>query len=130
MRIPFLRFLFLGVLILTVASVVSAFAAGISISAENAGQQSLPLTADDIKPAACASISLTNIVRGYGVLTGTTGNDLIIGSSTADVIDGLGGNDCVLGGGGDDSLNGNEGNDICLGGVGTDIFTDCETEIQ
>jgi Ca2+-binding RTX toxin-like protein len=130
MRIPFLRVLFLGVLILTVASVVSAFAAGISISAANAGQQSVPLTAEDIKPAACASVSLTNIVRGNGTLTGTTGNDLIIGSAAADIIDGLGGNDCILGGGSDDSLIGNDGDDICLGGVGTDIFTDCETEIQ
>lgn len=130
MKIPFLHFLFLGLVILIVGSVVSAFAAGISISNANAGQQSLPLAAEDIKPDACASVYLTSITRGHGILMGTTGNDLIIGSAAADVIDGLGGNDCILGGGGDDSLTGNDGNDICLGGVGTDTFTDCETEIQ
>jgi len=129
-RKPILHFLFLAILILTVGSVVSAFAAGMGIADANAGKQSLTVTAEDIKPTACASLSLTNIISGYGTLTGTTGNDLMIGSAAADVIDGLGGNDCILGGGGSDSLTGNEGSDICLGGGETDIFTDCETEIQ
>jgi len=131
MRISlFLRIISLGFLALLAVSVVSAFAAGISMPATNLGQQAVPVTAEDIKPAACGTIFLTNIVSGSGVLTGTTGNDLIIGGAGADFIDGLGGNDCILGGGGVDTLTGNEGNDVCLGGAGIDVFADCEVEAQ
>jgi Ca2+-binding RTX toxin-like protein len=130
MRISFPQLMFLGLFALVIVSVGSAFAAGLSVPDSNVGQQSVPVTAEDVKPEACAAIYLTNIVSGSGTLTGTAGNDLIIGSSAADLIDGLGGNDCIVGSGGDDSLTGNEGNDVCLSGIGNDIFTDCETEIQ
>jgi Ca2+-binding RTX toxin-like protein len=130
MRIPILQLVLLGLFALLVLSTVSAFAAGISVPAANVGQQSLPVTAEDLKPAACAALYLSNIVSGSGTLTGTSGNDLIIGSTGADVIDGLDGNDCILGSDGDDTLIGNMGNDICLGGKGNETFIDCETEIQ
>src|SRR5687767_8685281 len=130
MRIPVLRFVFLGLLALLIVSAVSAFAAGISVPASNVGQQSVPVTAEDIKPTACDGLYLTTIINGSGTLTGTAGNDLIIGSAGADLIDGLDGNDCILGGGGDDPLIGNTGNDVCLGGTGNDSFTDCEAESQ
>ena len=130
MRTPVLQLVFLGLLALLVVSVVSAFAAGINVPASNVGQQSAPVTAEDIKPAACDGLYLTNIVSGSGAVTGTTGNDLIIGSAGTDTIDGDGGDDCILGSGGDDSLTGSEGNDVCLGGTGSDSFTDCETEAQ
>jgi hypothetical protein len=120
----------LGLLALTIVSIISAFAASISVPASNVGQQSVPVTAEDIKPAACGALYLTNIVRGFGALTGTAANDLIIGSASADTIDGAGGDDCILGSGGDDIVTGAEGNDICIGGVGSDMFTDCEVEIQ
>jgi hypothetical protein len=120
----------LGSLTLLIVSVISAFAAGMSVPASNIGQRSVPVTAEDIKPAACDGLYLTNIVSGSGTLTGTTANDLIIGSSGADAIDGLGGDDCILGSGGDDQITGNDGIDVCLGGPGTDVFMTCETEIQ
>lgn len=62
------------------------------------------------------------LVSGSGTLTGTDGNDLILGSPGADIIDGNGGNDCIVGGGGDDSLNGNNGNDVCLGGLESNVL--------
>jgi RTX calcium-binding nonapeptide repeat (4 copies) len=131
MRIPApLRLVMLGLLALIAFSVVSAFAAGINVPASNVGWQSVPVTAEDIKPAACAALYLTNIVRGSGSLTGTAGNDLIIGSAGADTIDGFGGDDCILAGNGDDLITGSDGIDICVGGPGTDIFTTCETENQ
>jgi hypothetical protein len=129
MKIPLWLFI-LGLFTLMVVSVVSAFAAGISVPASNVGQQSVPVTAEDIKPAACGALYLTNIVSGSGALTGTAANDLIIGSAGADTIDGAGGDDCILSSGGDDILAGSAGNDICLGGVGNDIFIDCEVESQ
>jgi hypothetical protein len=130
MRISILRLVFLGLFALLIVSVVSAFAAGMSVPVSNVGQQSVPVTAEDVKPAACNALYLTTIISGSGTLTGTTGNDLIIGSAGADLIDGMEGNDCILGGGGDDSLIGNTGNDVCLGGTGNDSFTDCEAESQ
>jgi Ca2+-binding RTX toxin-like protein len=131
MRSPLpLRLFILGLLAVTIVSVISAFAAGISVPASNVGQQSVPVIAEDIKPAACGALYLTNIVRGSGTLTGTSANDLIIGGASADTIDGAGGDDCILGSGGDDALTGQEGNDVCLGGTGNDIFTDCEVEAQ
>jgi len=130
MRISVWKLVVLGLIALLIVSVVSAFAAGISVPASNVGQQSVPVTAEDIKPAACGALYLTNIVSGSGALTGTGANDLIIGSAGTDAIDGAGGDDCILGSGGDDSLTGNEGNDVCLGGAGNDIFTDCEVEDQ
>jgi len=131
MRIPIpLRLVMLGLLTLIVVSAASAFAVGLSVPASNVGLESVPVTVEDIKPAACAGLYLTNIVSGSGALTGTAGNDLIIGSAGADTIDGLGGDDCILAGSGDDLITGGDGTDICIGGPGTDIFTTCESENQ
>jgi len=131
MRIPVsLQFFAYGLLALILVSITSVFAAGLSLPASNVGQQSVPVTASDIKPAACAGLYLTNIVSGSGALTGTAGNDLIIGSAGMDTIDGLGGDDCILGGNGDDLITGSDGIDICIGGPGTNTFTTCESENQ
>jgi len=131
MRMSFsLKLFALGSFALILVSIVSAFAAGISVPDSNVGTESIPVYAEDIKPPACSALYLTNIVSGSGTLTGTTGNDLIIGSSGADTIDGSGGDDCILSGDGDDILTGGDGNDVCLGGSGTDTFATCESEIQ
>lgn len=131
MRIPFsLKFFGFGLMVLTLVSIISAFAAGISVPDTKVGTESIPNYANDIKPPACASLSLTNTISGSGTITGTTGNDLIIGSADADSIDGLGGDDCILGGDGDDAITGGDGNDVCLGGPGIDIFVTCESEAQ
>lgn len=130
MRIPVLRLVFLGLFALLIVSVVSAFAAGMNVPASNLGQQSVPVTAEAIKPAACGGIHLSNIVRGSGTFTGTAANDLIIGSAGTDTIDGAGGDDCILGSAGDDSLAGSDGNDVCIGSAGIDTFTGCEVETQ
>jgi hypothetical protein len=131
MRISFpVQLVIFGLFALIVVSIATAFAAGITVPPSNVGMESISVTANDLKPAACDGIAPTQIISGSGTLTGTDGNDLIIGSSGADTIDGLGGDDCILGGGGDDSLNGNDGTDVCLGGAGNDIFTNCEVEIQ
>jgi Ca2+-binding RTX toxin-like protein len=128
-QIVFQIFLF-GIFVLIFVSAVTAFAANLTVSESGIGFTSIAVTANDLKPAACSALDLTNIVRGSGTITGTSGNDLIIGSSGADDINGLGGDDCILGGGGDDSLDGGNGTDICIGGNGADTFTNCETEIQ
>ena len=51
-------------------------------------------------------------VHGTGyVFTGTSGNDVIVGSHGDDLIKGNGGNDIICGGWGDDEIHGNSGND-------------------
>lgn len=129
MKVPVaFKFFALGSLALIVISTVSAFAAGLSVPASNVGVESIAVSAEDIKPPACAGLYLTDIISGSGIVTGTAGNDLIIGSSGADAIDGLGGNDCIVGSGGDDQITGGDGNDVCLSGDGYDVFTSCEVE--
>ncbi len=70
-------------------------------------------------PDACDQIDLLpNPIIGTSkaeTLTGTPGNDLIMGLEGADKINGNGGNDCILGGTGADSINGNNGNDVVFG---------------
>lgn len=89
-----------------------------------------PIVADDLKPPECVSASLTSVLGGTAVITGTAANELLLGSDLADTISGAGGDDCLVGGPGGDTLNGGLGTDVCLGGPGTDIFLGCETQIQ
>jgi len=65
-------------------------------------------------------------------VTGTAFNDVITGSSVANVLVGLAGddqitggpgNDLLLGGAGNDNLVGSEGNDLLIGGLGADRLT-------
>lgn len=132
MRLKFpLRLLIVGVIAFLIISVMSAYAAGINVPPSNVGRESFAVTADDIKPAACNGVWLTNIVSGTGILTGTAANDLIIGSAGADTIDGLGGDDCIVAGNGDDMLVGGDGSDVCIGGPGNDTLdASCESASQ
>ena len=131
MNTPFpFRLLTFGLIALIIISSVTAFAAVNTIQATNVAYQTMSVSINDLKPPACAGWFLTNLVTGTGSLTGTEGNDLILGSSDTDTIDGLGGDDCILGGGGDDQVTGGNGTDVCIGGPGNDTFTTCEGENQ
>lgn len=59
--------------------------------------------------------------RGFD-LTGTAGNDLLLGTNTVDRIEGLEGSDILDGGAGDDRLGGGSGNDELYGGEGNDYL--------
>jgi Ca2+-binding RTX toxin-like protein len=123
------RIVLIGLIVLLVASVASAFAAANTIAPSNIGMQSDQVRANDLKPDVCAALNLTNVVTGSGTISGTPANDLILGTSGVDIIAGLGGNDCILGGGGADSIDGNGSTDVCIGGGGDDTFQNCETTI-
>jgi Ca2+-binding RTX toxin-like protein len=125
-RIVFQLFLF-GLLLLIFVSAFTAFAANVTIPDTNIGKESITVTANNLKPEACSTLYLANIVRGSGEIYGTNDNDLIIGSSGNDTIYGLGGDDCILGGDGNDSLDGGEGADVCIGGSGENTYPNCET---
>ncbi|MDA0966313.1 MAG: hypothetical protein O2970_05065 [Proteobacteria bacterium] len=53
---------------------------------------------------------------------GTSGNDVLIGGDTNDLMNGMMGNDVLFGGNGDDTINGGFGSDILLGTGGEDTL--------
>ncbi|MGZ4998151.1 MAG: type I secretion C-terminal target domain-containing protein, partial [Methylobacter sp.] len=55
-------------------------------------------------------------------ITGSSGNDVLVGGYGNDTLIGLGGNDTLSGGFGNDTLNGGDGNDILSGGAGADTL--------
>ena len=132
-------------------SVFSSIAAGNTVAQSRADWDIKPISANDLKPPECGGINLTNIVDIGAGQTGTSANDLILGTNKPDAeIRGGAGNDCILGGkgnerqkigkdwvgglygeGGNDVLIGGPGNkDVCEGGPGTDTFYTCETVVQ
>jgi hypothetical protein len=87
--------------------------------------------------AVCDGLSATifvdvgGVIRGgpssgqpyAGVLTGTSGDDVILGTPAGETITALGGNDRVCGAGGTDSLDGGDGNDSLIGAGGADALS-------
>jgi Ca2+-binding RTX toxin-like protein len=64
-------------------------------------------------------------IEGFEIVVGTTGNDVIVGSSedlTAITLRGEGGSDRLYGGAGDDLIDGGAGDDRLAGGSGADRF--------
>ena len=138
----------IGLAVVVVISVFTAVAASNTVSGSRAGQDQSSITGNDLKPAECAGINITNIVDIGAGESGTPGNDLILGTAGVDtVIRGGAGDDCILGGGGndrrrffifwipglfgdegDDVLIGGPGQDACYGGAGNDTYYGCETE--
>jgi Ca2+-binding RTX toxin-like protein len=113
--------------LLLLLSSQAVLAAGNTVPVSKASKYSVAITADTLKPASCAGITLTTLVIG---VTGTSGNDLLLGTANPDTMNGAAGNDCILGGGGNDTITGGNGTDVCIGGPGTDTFSTCETQIQ
>ena len=110
------------------AILAAAFAAANTVPATTVGQIQVPIGANDLKPAACAGITLTTVVAGTN---GTSGSDLVLGTAAGETLKGNGGDDCLVAGDGNDALNGGAGTDVCIGGPGTDSFNGtCETQIQ
>jgi hypothetical protein len=80
-----------------------------------------PCTVDDCPDG--YNIIVADDPDAIGVtLTGTAGNDCIIGGDGPDTISGGGGDDYICGGDGDDTINGGPGNDFIDGGAGNDTL--------
>ncbi len=122
------RLVLLAALVLGLLPETAALGAANSLPTSRSGKYVTAITADTLKPSSCSAITLTTLVVGN---TGTAGNDLELGSASADTMSAAGGNDCILGGGGNDSINCGTGTDVAIGGPGTDTFNaNCETQIQ
>jgi Ca2+-binding RTX toxin-like protein len=127
-----------GMLALALVSMFAAQAAANNVPASGRLDTSIPLTANNLKPTECAGLNLATFVVGGGAaVSGSSGNDLILGSTGVDTIRGSSpavnnadGDDCILGGGGGDTIYGDAifwalwgaGDDVILGGAGNDTI--------
>ncbi len=68
------------------------------------------------------NFTTTNTISGSGLIIGTAGNDLLIGSSGTDFMFGGAGNDRMRGGAGTDIMFGNSGDDDMYGEAGNDLM--------
>jgi hypothetical protein len=109
---------------LVVVSAGAAFTAANVVPASKGHQSTNTIDANALKPTECASLSLTAVVAGD---TGTSANELILGTGAANSPNGAGGDDCIVAGDGNDTIDGGAGTDVCLGGSGTDTYFNCET---
>jgi Ca2+-binding RTX toxin-like protein len=117
--------------VLATAWIGTAVTASSVVPTTRIGGDEIATSANRLKPAACAAISLNGIRTGSGTFHDVGQPHLVLGSAGADVIRGLPGNDCIVGGAGADSLRGDQGIDVCIGGAGVDTFhASCETQIQ
>ena len=102
--------------------VLATFAAGNTVPTSFVGRTIRPKLVAELVPPQCASIAPTNLVVGTGLtITGTSGNDLIIGRTgvfgTTLNYDGGGGNDCIVAGGTfgvTNIIDGGTGTNICI----------------
>ncbi len=123
--------LILGLLLLIILSLFTAFAAVNGVPSIRMDEVSENVNPNDLKPSECNSISLSTIVNIANGDSPTAGNDLILGTGSQDAINGLGGDDCILGGDKNDNLFGGEGDDVIIGGpnkdsvVGGDGYDTC-----
>ena len=107
------------------------FTASTVVPTSRAGRDTDSVTANKLKPSACAALTLAGIRTGSGTFNDTAASNLVLGSAGVDTIRGMNGSDCILGGAANDSVRGDGGTDVCIGGPGTDTFhSSCETQIQ
>jgi Ca2+-binding RTX toxin-like protein len=122
-----IRILLISLAFMIVLSAIYGLTASNTVPESGLGSQTQVVTAEQMKPAECSTLSLEYIATSS---TGSTLNDLVTGTSASDSLSGLAGNDCLVGGDGDDTLDGGDGTDVCIGGGGSDTFVNCETEIE
>jgi len=116
-----------GGVLLVGLGLAPAFTAANAVPASRADARTQSITANTVKPSACAALTLTAVVS----VNGSNPAELVLGTGAADTMRGNQSDDCMIGGGGNDNLRGDNGTDVCIGGPGTDTFhATCETQIQ
>ena len=116
-----------GAVLLVCLGLVPAFTAANAVPTSRVDARSQSITANTLKPSACAALTLTAVAS----VNGSNPAELVLGTGAADTMRGNQNDDCMIGGGGNDNLRGDNGTDVCIGGAGTDTFhATCETQIQ
>lgn len=123
--------LFGAVGLLVVVSVLSSDTASNSVPPTRLGQVVLAIGPNDLKPAACSGITVSNMMIGNGaaILNGTNASNLIVGVPGTVTINARQGDDCVVGNSDVVAISGGPGTDVCIGGAATE-FALCETVIR
>ena len=133
--------------VIVIVSALTAYTAANTVPTTSADKDSMGVGANELRPPECAGMNLTNIVDIGAGETGTSANDLILGTDKNDAeIRGGAGDDCILGGKGNErqkvgkvwgpGIFGEDGNDViiggqgnhdhCDGGNGSDTYYSCE----
>ena len=115
------------------ATLATSITASNTVPVSHVGKSTQILALSQLAPVQCAGMSLTSLVvmaTGATSVTGTSGNDLILGRSRAGntTFSGGNGDDCIVGGGGTGTktLSGGNGSDICIGATGSlNTFSSC-----
>ena len=88
---------------------------------QTVSHSSRPIQGMRLLPLLIVGLLLAAGAAGARVVTGTPGNDRLLGTPRADVLRGLGGNDRLVAGRGTDFLQGGTGRDTHDGGPGADL---------
>jgi hypothetical protein len=88
-----------ALVLLVVVTVITAAAAANTVPTSHLTDQTTAITANNLKPAQCASYNLTAIVVCGSAATcnGTNANELMLGSPTTKKINGRAGTNCCIG---------------------------------
>lgn len=122
--------LFAAMGLLVAVSIISADTASNSVPPTRLGRVDRAIGPNDLKPAACAALTLTRLlVASVGVSSGNNSAELIVGIPATTRINGNGGDDCIVGNQGITQIFGNGGTDVCIGWAAT-TFNTCETIIR
>ena len=115
-----------AIMLILVASIVSAIAASNTVTSSNLSDTSRGIGANDLKPSQCATLTLDTIYAcpAHGPCNGPTGNVLLLGPSGNKKINGNSGDDCIIAGSGSQTINGGGGTNICIGNSG-DTYSNC-----
>jgi signal peptidase I len=120
--------------LMVVAGLITSFTATDVVPLSRASDSNLSLDLSQLAPAQCSSLSLTHlVVAKSSTVTGTSGNDLILGrnGSGANTLDGGGGTDCIVAGGSygtTNQLNGGQdaSRTVCVGAPNaSNSFSNC-----
>jgi Ca2+-binding RTX toxin-like protein len=119
------KLILVGILVLSMAGIISALAAANTVPASGKLDTTIVLTVQQLKPQDCNGLSLTAyLLTSGGTFKNNGSSALILGVPGFDNISAGGGNDCIVGGLGGDKLSGGTGGDICFGDT-TTTFNSC-----
>ena len=118
---------------LLVGSAVMSFTATGVVPSSHLGVSRHEAVPAQLAPSSCAPLAVTRLATGADV-TGTDGNDLILGRSGSTKLDGADGNDCIVGVGGrgtKNAIDGGPGIDVCIApDTSNTSFKRCEYELR
>jgi hypothetical protein len=106
---------------------VTGVAASNIVPPSHVGATTLAVTANSLKPAACAGLNLSVVVNGPGDSGATANQLLLVGPADTDVIGGSG-DDCIVASTSVATIDGGTGTNVCYGGSST-VFTNCQTQV-